>query len=95
MSVLQELFYGNIIPNAGGFDKNSEYGKAMKQIEENEEKLLALLKDTEKRLFIEFANAQSRLNGITAEEKFIEGFKLGMLMMAEVAGSFQEAVVDS
>jgi len=91
MSILQDLFYGNITPNLGGFDRNSQYGKAMKQIEENEEKLLTLLKDTEKKLFIDFANAQSRLNGITAEEKFIEGFKLGMLMIIEITGSHQEA----
>jgi hypothetical protein len=87
MTILQELFYGNINPNDGGFNSNSEYGKAMRMIADNEEKLLALLKDTEKNLFVGFRDAQFMLNGITVEEKFIQGFKIGMLVMIEVMES--------
>ena len=87
MSILKELFYGNITPNEGYFDCHSEYGKAMRVIADNERKLLALLKDAEKNLFVGFRNAKSALNSITAEEKFVQGFKMGALMMIEVIRS--------
>jgi hypothetical protein len=91
MTILQDLFYGNIAPHAGRFDSHSEYGKAMQVIADNEAKLLILLKDTEKNLFVGFRDAQSELNAITAEEKFIQGFRLGALMMLDIAGGWREA----
>lgn len=84
MTVLQELFYGSILPNSGTFDRTSEYGKAIHLIDCNEAKLLALLKDTEKSVFIDFRDAQLKLNSITAEENFIQGFKMGALIIFEV-----------
>ncbi|MEN6327550.1 MAG: DUF6809 family protein [Syntrophomonas sp.] len=83
MTILQELFYGNIFPNNGTFDRNSEYGRVIQLIDGNEAKLLALL-NTEKSLFIDFCNAQLTLNNITAEENFIQGFKTGALIIFEV-----------
>ena len=91
MTILQELFYGNIVPNDDGFDYNSGYGRAMRVIADNEEKLLMLLKDVERRLFVNFRDAQSTLNSITAEEKFIQGFKMGALIMIEVLKSQKES----
>jgi len=90
MTILQDLFYGNIAPNAGRLERNSQYAKAMQVIADSEEKLLALLKDAERNLFIDFSDAQSTLNGITVEEKFIQGFKLGALIMIEVTASRNE-----
>jgi hypothetical protein len=87
MTILKDLFYSNIDLNIGSFDKDSEYGKAMQTIADNEEKLLVLLNGTEKGLFLDFTNAQSSLNNVTAEENFIHGFRLGALIMIEVMGS--------
>lgn len=87
MTILQDLFYGNVAPDTGSFDQDSEYGKAMQTIADHEEKLLVLLNGTEKGLFLGFTNAQSLINSVTAEENFIHGFKLGALIMIEVMGS--------
>ena len=84
MTILQDLFYGNIDPNTGNFNRDSAYGKAMQAIAENQERLLVLLNDMGKDLLIDFCNAQSKLNSITAEENFIQGFKLGALIMMEL-----------
>lgn len=84
MSILQELFYGNVFSHNDTFDRNSEYGKTIQLIDDKEAKLLALLNDTEKSLLIEFCDAQVTLNNITAEENFIQGFKMGALIMFEV-----------
>ncbi len=86
MTILQDLFYGNMSPNDGRFDSHSEYGQAMRVLADSEQKLLALLQDAEKNLFVDFRDAQAALNGITAEEKFIQGFTLGALMMLEITG---------
>jgi len=84
MTILQELFYGNIFSHNDTFDRDSEYGKAIQLIDCNETKLLALLDDTQKSLFTDFREAQVTLNNITAEESFIQGFKMGALIMLEV-----------
>ena len=90
MTILQDLFYGNILPNTDRFDESSVYAKTIQTIDDNEEKLLSLLKDREKKLFIDFCDAYSSLNGFTAEKKFILGFRLGALMMLEIIGYKKE-----
>ncbi len=82
--MLEELYYGNINPNEQIFIKDSQYGKAMKIISGNEEKLTGLLEGKGLDLFLDFVNAQSEVNGITAVENFINGFRIGALMMLDI-----------
>jgi len=84
MTILQELFYGNIFSQNGTFERDSEYRRAIQLIDHNEAKLLALLNDTEKSLLIDFCDAQLTLNNITAEKNFIQGFKIGAQIIFEV-----------
>lgn len=83
INIIEELFYGNISPGIRPFDRNSEYGKAMKIVSENEQKLLALLVGEEKGFFLDYTSAQITINSETAVEKFTYGFKLGALLMIE------------
>lgn len=76
--MLEELYFGNINPNERQFDRNSEYAENMQIISDNEEKLTLLLTGKEKGLFLEFVNAQSSVDAITAIENFIIGFRLGV-----------------
>ena len=82
--MIEELYFGNLNPNEKQFDRNSEYAETMKTISENEEKLTLLLYGREKQLFLNFVNAQSGLNTITALENFIAGFRLGARIGIEV-----------
>ena len=84
VNILEELYFGNVNPNIGSFDKGSPYGKAMKIISNNEDKLMELLEGKQKELLIGFSNAQCELKGITAVNKFTLGFRLGALIMADV-----------
>ncbi len=66
MTILEDLFYGNINPNEKCFDKKSEYAKFAKIITDNEEKLTAFLNrlpnaEEEQHLFSQMVNAQSEL----------------------------------
>ena len=82
MNMLEELYYGNINPNEKCFDRNSEYGKFVKSISDNEEKLIAYITAIptaaeEQRLLSQLINAQNEVLCISELERFIEGFKLG------------------
>ena len=62
-NALEDLYYGNLNPSAKCFDRDSEYGKFLKIIDDNEQKLTAFLdrvcKDSEEsHLFSQLMNAQ-------------------------------------
>ncbi len=84
MRILEELYCGNINPDAKQFKHDSAYGKAMATASENEELLLRLPRDKEKRLLIDLVNAQSTICGEMSVEHFIMGFRLGAQMGFEV-----------
>lgn len=83
-SILEDLFYGNIDPNANQFDCKSEYGKFVKIVLDNEEKLTAYLGGEEQHLFSQLINAQSEILRFSELERFIEGFQLGAKFMLDV-----------
>ena len=82
--MLEELFYGNINPNERQFIRNTDFDRAMRTLSESENKLTELLDGKEKKLFLDLVNAQSSVNGITAVEGFINGFRLGARMALEI-----------
>jgi len=81
---LSELYFGNIQPNVKDYDINSEFGKVMKIISENEAKLIEILDNNEKELFVNFTNAEAEIIGLTRVDAFIDGFKLGANIMLEI-----------
>ena len=88
-SILTELYFGNIGPNTQSFDRYSALGKAMQVVADNEAKLIELLDGKEKKLFLEFVNAQMEVNGCTSLDKFIFGFKFGAQVMLEAMGKVE------
>ena len=81
---LEELYYGNITPNAKQFLKGTDYAKALQTFSDSEDKLSELLEGKEKKLLIDLVNAQSILDGTSALEHFIEGFRLGARIAIEI-----------
>lgn len=75
--IIQELYYGNLNPNAKQFDPASEYGRAMKRIADNEESLLKALEGKERKAMEDFSDSFGTVVDITACECFIDGFRLG------------------
>ena len=82
--MLEELFYGNINPNERSFIRDSAYGKAVQTMSESEDKLTELLDGKEKKLFLDLVNAHDLINGTTAMEGFINGFRLGARIALEI-----------
>ena len=60
-NILEQLYYGNIDPNAKSFDRNSKYAEMFQVICDNEDKLNESLDGKEKSMFLDFVNAESEI----------------------------------
>ncbi|MHB1314884.1 MAG: DUF6809 family protein [Christensenellales bacterium] len=76
-SFIRALYFGNVDPQAKGFDRHSAYGKAMDAVAKNEGILTGVLTGNEKEVFLDYVSAWSEVLGITAAETFTDGFRLG------------------
>ena len=61
---LEELYFGNLDPQARGYRKDSHILKVSENINEMEEKLTQRLNGEEKKLFLDFCNAYGELMAI-------------------------------
>ena len=84
MHILEELYVSSIRPGERTFKQNSQYGRAIKELTECEEKLDATLSEEQKSLLDEYRNAQQDLMVITDCETFIRGFQIGAKIMLDV-----------
>jgi len=91
-SILKEFALGNINPDDGFFKKDSHYGRVIKAISDSEEKLLSMLDGESKETLIQLTGAQLEANSISNMDKFIYGYRLGMLMTMEVFEGREDAI---
>lgn len=74
---IEELYYGNIDPQARGFTKNSSIKKAYDKITELEKQLNEKLDNEEQEMFKSFININSEITAESGLDSFILGFRLG------------------
>ena len=79
---LEDLYYGNITPNAQDMAPNSELKRATDRVARFENQLTELLDETEQTILAKLIESQHEIDSITALENFILGFRLGVRMMA-------------
>ena len=84
ISILEEFALGNVNPNDGNIKKDTRYAKVMNLIVDIENKLLTTLDEEPKQLFSKYSNVQLEANAISNNDKFIYGYRLGVLMTMEV-----------
>ena len=82
-SILKDLFLGNLSPNDRSFRKDSEFGRALHQLCEKETALLSLLDEDQEKLLKSFQAAQSTVNYLEQMDRFIYGFRLGLMLAIE------------
>ena len=86
--ILEALADGNLQLMKRSIDHDSETSQAMIRMGELREALEAALGDAEKELFQNLKDISDGVNINYATERFITGFRLGVLLMTEVyAGS--------
>lgn len=74
---IEQFYYGNIEPQARGISANKTMAKELRILNDAEGYLTSKLSDEEKKKFLNFVNATSVVNGETALDSFIVGFRLG------------------
>ena len=83
-SILEELFYGNICPNADCRTRDKETKQLMGYIADHHDNLLSTLNDQQKELLEKFDDCYNELTDINEREIFSYAFKLGMRIAIEV-----------
>lgn len=84
MSVLSDLFDGNINPSVKFIKNGGEYQKRNEQFITSVDELTALLDDKEKQLLETILDNSATLNCLSEKEYFVEGFCIGAKIMQEI-----------
>lgn len=84
MSVLEDLWYGNIAPWEREIKRSSEYSDVLERIVQHEKELHARLNDEEKEILEKFMNCTNEMCCISEREMFVQGFMLGAKLIIEV-----------
>ena len=82
MTVLEDLFYGNIQPC--DVKQSAELRRKLSAMTEAEEKLMETISDdTQRTEVLEMFNKQTELIALCERDAFIDGFRLGARLMIE------------
>lgn len=84
MSVLEELWYGNLEPSEYSFSSSREYKELLHLVFRNKEKLLSTMTKEQKELFSRYSDCVREFQSLTELRVFQSSFKLGAKMMAEM-----------
>ena len=82
-NTLEDLYYGNITPNAQDMAPNSELKRAADRVARFEKQLTEQLDEAGQAVLAKLIESQQEIDSITAMENFILGFRLGVRIMAE------------
>ena len=83
MNVIENLFYGNISPCEKVLTRGSEYSRLLQLAAKNEEKLYVLLSPQQTEQFEKLKESIIDMNNISEKEAFVDGFRLGVQLIAE------------
>ncbi len=84
MSIIKDLYFGNIAPCDLFVKKGSEYQQISNQLVELEDAFLEKLNDSEKSLYEQIWDCRGQQECILEEDLFSEGFRLGARLMLEI-----------
>ena len=82
-NTLEDLYYGNITPNAQDMAPNSELKRATDRVARFENQLTERLDEAGQAVLAKLIESQQEIDSITAMENFILGFRLGAKIMME------------
>ena len=94
MSILKDLYYGEINPAERYVKKESNYYKLSEQLTENIDKFTKQLNDQEKQLFEKITDSIYYINGISEEECYTKGFCTGAKMILEILAHKSDNFID-
>ena len=83
VNFIEELYYGNIDPQARGYRPKIPVKKVSDSLNDLEEKLTERLDGEDKELFLRFCNAYTEFMGECALDAFITDFRLDARFMMD------------
>ena len=84
MTVLEELWYGNLEPSEFDSSSSKEYKELLHLVGRNEEKLLATMTAEQRELFSRYSDCVREFHSLAECLLFQNSFRLGARMMIEV-----------
>ena len=84
MKTLEDLYYGNIIPQEKTFLDSGRYGTLLTYVQRHMGELNATLTAEQKETFEKYHDCKEEIQSISEVNAFISGFKLAMRIMLEV-----------
>jgi len=82
-SILSDLYNGRCRPFARSY--SAEYRSRLSAVCEAEERFMQKLPEELRSEFRQYVSVSAELSSVGGEEDFIEGFRLGVRLMAEAA----------
>ena len=86
MSILEEIWFGNISPYKAFAEKDGEYSNALKMVESNEERIKGELTEKGRSVLEALTDMQQELLSVGTKDAFICGVRYGVRMMLEALG---------
>lgn len=86
MTILENLWYGNIRPVEEFIDGNAEYRRLLRLVGKNREKLEATLSPEQDELFEKYCTAVNEMNSISETAAFEYGFAFSVKLLTESTG---------
>lgn len=87
MNIIEELYYGNVIPNEKHAKLSDEIKELLKLLNRNEDDFLKTLSDEQKIIFEKLKDCNREISEISEREAFLCGFQLGARIIIEVVNN--------
>ena len=84
MSIIEELYLGNIRPSSSMYPPDSPVAKAIKQKGIYLDELMESMDDDAKKLFEKYSDAQADIDEAVQYDMFVYALKFGVLLMTEI-----------
>ena len=87
MSIIDDLWHGNVAPNERFFEKNSEYAAVLQDVLQHSKDLRDRLNDKEAEILEKLTESMNEMCGIGERDAFVRGFTLGARIIIEVTNA--------
>ncbi len=93
-SMLEELLNGNLKLADRSSRRGSEYSRAADLLVKADDRFCSMLNESQIKAYKDVRDAQYKVNYMELKDRFIYGFRMGLLIAMEVYNTSDDFVVD-
>lgn len=94
MSILEQLYDGNICPMEKCIKKDGEYYEINQRLASDIDKLMEQLNNGQKKLYEEIHESITKLSSISEKEIFIDGLRTGAQIVLEIFNAPESQLIN-